>query len=91
LIIDALAGYTQIIGIDLSKNSFASVLEQSNSPEAILQLLEGRAKAFREYRDENRRLFSCLGPAVKVLQAFSGILGEVSQVSVAFHPAGLFM
>ena len=87
LIVDALADYAKITGIDLSKTPFASTLEQSNSPEAILELLEGREKAFKEYRDNNRRLINCLSPAVKVLQAFSGILGEAaSLVSVqALH------
>jgi fungal STAND N-terminal Goodbye domain len=90
LIVDALADYARITGIDLSNNPFASTLEQSNSPEAILQLLEGREKAFKEYRDGDRRLTHCLSPAVKVLQAFSGILGEaVSLVSVAYYPADL--
>ena len=91
LIIDAVADYAKITGIDLSKNTFAAAaLEQSNSPEAILQLLEGREKAFKEYRDESQRLIRCLSPAVKVLQAFSGILGEaVSLVSVLYYPADL--
>ena len=88
LIIDALADYAKITGEDLSKNPFAAKLERSNSPEAILELLQEREKAFKEYRDGNRRLISCLSPAVKVLQAFSGILGEaVSLVSVAYHLA----
>ena len=88
---DAVADYAKITGIDLSKNPFAAAaLEQSNSPEAILQLLEGREKAFKEYRDESRRLISCLSPAVKVLQAFSGILGEaVSLVSVPYYPTDI--
>src|SRR5258707_14603738 len=82
LITDALANYAKITGIDLSKNPFAAVLEQSNSPEAILQLLQEREKAFKEYRDGNRRLINCISPAVNVIQAFSGILGEaVSLVS----------
>jgi fungal STAND N-terminal Goodbye domain len=86
LIIDAMADYAKITGIDLSKNPFAALLEQSDSPEAILQLLQGREKAFKEYRDGNPKLITCLGPAVKVLQAFSGILGEaVSLVSHSFH------
>jgi soluble cytochrome b562 len=84
LIIDALADYAKITGIDLSKDSFAATLEQSNSIEAILQQLHEREKAFKEYRDGNRNLINCLSPAVKVLQAFSGILGEaVSLVSYA--------
>jgi hypothetical protein len=91
LIINALSDYTKITGIDLSKNPFAAALEQSNSPEAVLQLLHGREKAFKEYRDGNRRLISCLSPAVKVIHAFSGILGGASLVSVTYtyHPADL--
>ena len=86
LITDALANYAKITGIDLSKNPFAAVLEQSNSPEAILQLLQEREKAFKEYRDGNRRLINCLSPAVNVIQAFSGILGEaVSLVSYKYY------
>jgi hypothetical protein len=82
LIIDAaLADYTKTTGIDLSKNPFAERL--SNSPEAILELLQEREKAFKEYRDGNRKLISCLSPAVKVLQAFSGILGNA--VSLVSH------
>jgi fungal STAND N-terminal Goodbye domain len=86
LIIDALADYAKTTGIDLSKNPFAALIEESNSPEDVLQLLQGREKAFKEYRDGNRTLINCLSPAVNVLQAFSGILGEaVSLVSHSFH------
>ena len=83
-IIDAaLADYAETTGIDLSKSSFSATLERSNSSEAILQLFQEREKAFKEYRDGNRRLINCLSPAVKVLQAFLGILGEaVSPLSV---------
>ena len=80
LIIDALADYARVTGIDLSKNPFAATIEQSSSAEAILDLLQGRENAFKEYRDGNRRLMSCLSPAVKVLQAFSGILGEAASL-----------
>jgi hypothetical protein len=76
LITNALADYAKITGVDLSKNPFAAAIEQSNSPEAILELLQEREKAFNEYRDNNRRLINCLTSAVKVIQAFSGILGE---------------
>jgi hypothetical protein len=82
LIIDALTDYAKLTGIDLSKSPFAERLELSNSPQAILELLEEREKSFKEYRDRNRRLISCISPAVEVLHAFSGILGEaVSLVS----------
>ena len=82
LIIDALADYTKETGIDLSKNPFAVEFKRSNSPEAILQLLQRREKAFKQYRDDNQGLINCLNPAVKILHKFSGILSQaVGQVS----------
>ena len=85
LITNALADYAKITGIDLSENP-ATALEQSSSPEAILQLLQAQEKSFKEYRNGNRSLISCLTPAVNVLQAFSGILGEaVNLVSHTLH------
>ena len=90
-IIDALADYAKVTGVDLSKNPFATAIEHSNSPEAILELLQEREKAFKEYRDGNRRLISCLRPAVKVIHSFSGILGEaVSLVSHTCCPCSSF-
>jgi len=89
-IIDAaLADYTKLTGTDLSKTPFAAALEQSNSPDAILQLLHEREKAFKEYREDDRKLVNCLSPAVKVLHAFSDIVGEaVIQVSHTCMPSG---
>ena len=90
LIVDVLAHYAKETGIDLSKNPFAVKLEQSRSSDTILQLLEEREKAFKEYRDGKRRLMNCLNPAVKVLYRFSGILREaVGQVSYTCHLVGL--
>ena len=80
IIDDALSDYTKITGIDLAHNPFAITLEQSNSPEAVLQLLQGREKDFKEYRDGDRSLIGCLSPAVKVLQAFSGIMGQAASL-----------
>ena len=77
----ALADYAQITGIDLSNTPFATTLEQSISLEAILQIFQEREKAFKEYRDGDRGLINCLSPTVKVLQAFSGIMSEVSHTS----------
>ena len=87
----ALADYTKLTGTDLAKTPFAITLEQSNSPEAVLQLLHEREKAFKEYREDDRKLINCLSPAVNVLQAFSNIIGDaVSQVGHTCHPATLF-
>jgi hypothetical protein len=88
LIIDALANYADQTGIDLSNNPFADKLQLSNSPDAIIELLHDREKAFKEYRDGNMKLTNFLKPAVQVLHAFSGVLGEsVSLVrSTALDP-----
>jgi hypothetical protein len=86
LIINALADYTKQTGVDLSKNPFAAKLEQLRSPDDILQLLEEREKAFKEYREGNRRLTNFLNPAVKVLHGFSGVLSEAAGlVSRKYH------
>jgi hypothetical protein len=87
LITNALIDYEKITGIDLSKNPFAAAVKQANSPGAILELLREREKEFKDYREGNRWLISCLSPAVNVIQAFSGILGEA--VSLLSHiPSG---
>src|SRR5712675_2341141 len=76
LIIDALADYAKTTGIDLSENSFADKLQRARTPDDILQLLQEREKAFKEYRSRNRTLINCLSPAVNVLHAFSPALAE---------------
>ena len=86
LVTDALVDYSNITGIDLSANPFAAAIERANSPGDILGLLQEREKEFKNYREGNRRLISCLGPVVNIIQAFSGILGEaVSLVSHTHH------
>ena len=90
-IIDALANFTKVTGIDLSNNPLATTIEHLTSYEAVLELLQEREKAFKDYRNGNQRLISCLRPAVKVIQAFSGILGEAaSLVSHRCHPRRSF-
>ena len=82
LIIDALVDYANLTGIDLSQNPFAEKLTQCNTPDAVLDLLRERESAFNEHRGGNGGLINCLDPAVRVLHAFAGLLGEaVSLVS----------
>ena len=82
--------YRNITGINLSKHPFAAAIERANSVGDILELLQEREKAFKDYREGNRRLINCLSPAVNVIQAFSGILGEaVSLVSHIFNTVTL--
>lgn len=91
LIINALADYAKQTKIDFANNPFYERIKLSNSPEAILELLQERENSFRQFREENRRLISCLSPAVEVLHALSGILGEAVVVSwrerhLPYHP-----
>jgi len=79
----ALAEYTKTTGTDLSETPFATAIQQSNSPEAILQLLHERVRTFKEYREGNRKLINCLTPLVKVIQTFSRMLGE--EVTLVSH------
>jgi len=85
IIINALTSYADRTGIDLSKNPFAEKLKLSNSPDDILELLHDREKAFKEYREGNRKLTNRLTPAIEVLHALSGVLGEA--VSFVSNPA----
>jgi hypothetical protein len=67
LITNALADYAKITGIDLSNNPFAAAIEHANSHGAILELLQEREKAFKDYREGNQRLISYLSPAVNAI------------------------
>jgi hypothetical protein len=77
---DALDDYARITGIDLTTNPFAGPLEQSDSLEAILQLLQEREAAFKTFRKKNRRLINYVTPCAEVLHAISGTLGEALNV-----------
>jgi hypothetical protein len=76
LIICALGDYACRMGIDFAQNPFAEELQQTNTPNDILRLLQEREKAFVQYRNRNRTLINCFSPAVRVLQVFSGKLGD---------------
>ena len=86
LVVDALCDYANLTGVDLSNNPFVENLQRCNTPDSILELLQEREKAFKEYRDGNRTLINSISPAVRVLHAFSDFLGEaISLVSHIFH------
>src|SRR5712672_82455 len=85
LITDALGEYAKRTGIQLSKDPFAEKIQLFKSPDDILRLLQERERAFKEYRDRNRTLISCLTPAVNVIHAFSATLGEVISLVSRTH------
>jgi hypothetical protein len=79
LIFDAaLADYARQTNIDLVTHPFAQTLQTCDSADAILNILQDKAKEFQAYRDGNRKLIDCLKPVVQVLHTVAGILGEVA-------------
>jgi fungal STAND N-terminal Goodbye domain len=79
--IDALDDYAKQTGIDLTKrNPFTDQLLNCVSPKDILDLLEEKAKAFKDYRDKNQKLIKWLSPVVQVLHVFAGVLGAATSL-----------
>jgi len=74
----ALDSYAKQTGIDLRKHPSADKLQSCATSEDVLQLLQDREIAFKDYRNKHRKLIDCLRPVVQVVQAFSGVLGEVA-------------
>ena len=86
-IIDASLDYTRLTEKDFSKDSLATLFKHSNSPEAILKLLQRRNNALDEYHDRNQKLIISLGPTVRVLQVLSQVVSEADNlVSETYHP-----
>ena len=84
LLINAFDDYAKEVGEDLTKNPLADALRACDSPNAVLELLQEKALAFKEYRDGDHKLIGYLKPVVQVVQGFSGFLGDaisfVSQI-----------
>ena len=76
LIIDAFDDYAKQVGEDLTKNPFADALRACDSPNAVLELLQEKANAFKEYREGDHKLIGCLKPVVQVVQGFSDLIGS---------------
>jgi hypothetical protein len=76
ILAEALADYSEQIGVQLDKHPFADELRGRDSPDDVLKLLEGKANAFKVYRDGNRKLINWLSPVVQVVHTLSGVLGE---------------
>ena len=82
LIINAFDDYAKQVGLDLTKNPLAEALRGCDSPNAVLDLLQGKAQSFKDYRDGARKLIGWLKPVVEVVHGFSGVLGQaISLVS----------
>ena len=84
----ALADYHKQIGVELHKHPFADELRGRDSPDDVLKLLDDKAKAFKVYRDGNRKLINWLNPVVQVIHTLSGVLAEAASVSSISKRAG---
>ena len=77
-VLDAVDRYAEQTGINLRENPFADKVKGCDSPGAVLLLLQENMKAFKDYRDKNRKLLDCLSPVVQFVHVFSRILGEAA-------------
>ena len=77
-ILDAADKYAEQTGINLKDNPFADKVKGCDSPSAVLLLLQENLKAFKDFRDKDRKFIECVSPVVQVVHAFSGILGEAA-------------
>ena len=87
----ALSDYAKKTGLDLATYPFAQTLQNCQSADAILSLLQDKAEHFHAYRDGNRKLIDCLKPVVQTLHTFSGLLAGAAalvspRVSNTFNP-----
>jgi hypothetical protein len=78
LILDALDKYSERTGINIQENPFADKVKNCDSPSSVLLLLEENQKAFKDYREQNRKLIDYLKPVVQFVHAFSGSVGEAA-------------
>ena len=92
LIIDAFDDYTRQVGLDITKNPLADALRGCDSPNAVLELLQDKANAFKNFRDgePSRTLMNWLKPVVQVVHGFSGVLGPAISLVSPTRPFLLF-
>ena len=71
---EALADYSKQVGIDLATHPLSNGLRSCTSPNAVLKILEDKAKEFKEFREGNRKLINWLKPVVHIVYTFSAVL-----------------
>src|SRR5882757_4714512 len=63
----ALANHRELTGVDLSQYPFSEKLQNCQTADAILELLQEKVKEFKEFRNGNHKLINCIRPLVQVL------------------------
>jgi hypothetical protein len=79
----ALVSYVKQTGVDITKHPSAEKLQNCHSPEDVIQVLSEGETAFKDYRDKYRNLIGHLRSVVRIVYAFSGILGDAFQPTKA--------
>ena len=80
----ALEKYAKQTGKDLRNHTLASEIDGCNSPDSILHIFQGQARAFDEFKRGDTKLFKWLRSIVNVLHALStneAIRDSVAHVS----------
>ena len=68
--------YETVTGIPLHTHPFATQLDNCDSLQAVSNVFQSQAQAFRKIRKGDEELMEYLGQIVQILLAFSGTLGE---------------
>jgi hypothetical protein len=75
--------YRRLTKHDLHTHPFAAVLDNCDSPDAVLNVFRKQARAFGEFCRGDDRLMKWLDPTVHILFTLSATLGEgIALVSV---------
>jgi hypothetical protein len=84
--------YKKLTGQDLDSHAFSSILDNLESPDAVLGVLRDQMEAFDEFRKGNKILMTWLESIVDLLFMVTAKLGEstkaVSVSALPFHIAG---
>jgi hypothetical protein len=87
--------YKTLTKQDLKTHPFAAAIENSNSPDSIMDVFRKYAQAFDKFCKGDDKLMAWLTPIVNILFTFSGTLGEgiglVSDQSSTMYQPGIYL
>jgi hypothetical protein len=82
----ALIEYTKKTDIDLVTCPFPDGLLHGDSPDATIQLLQGKSKDFKDFRNGNRKLIDLLRPVVQIVHLLSAFAGNTAGMVSPKYP-----
>ena len=72
---NAIEAYKKKTKKDLRSHPLLEILQNCDSPDAVLKVLYGQITGFNQSRGPNDKLTKWLNPTVNVLCTFSGVIG----------------